>query len=125
MKGERKKSKEENKKKIALHNTKGTSIEQRPKYIKLREMYGHWEMDTVIGGKNKGKACLLVLSERMTREEIHNLAKIKTEGGKIDYQFTIPKWARVSIMTATSFIVVASLIYIVPILIGWITTLIN
>ena len=58
-------------------------------------------------------------------EEIHNLAKIKTEGGKIDYQFTIPKWARVSIMTATSFIVVASLIYIVPILIGWITTLIN
>lgn len=70
MKGERKKRKEENKKKIALHNTKGTSIEQRPKYIKLREMYGHWEMDTVIGGRNKGKACLLVLSERMTREEI-------------------------------------------------------
>ena len=70
MKGERKKTKEENKKKIALHNAKGTSIEERPKYIKLREMYGHWEMDTVIGGRNKGKACLLVLSERMTREEI-------------------------------------------------------
>lgn len=70
MKGERKKTKEENKKKMALHNTKGTSIEERPKYIKLREMYGHWEMDTVIGGRNKGKACLLVLSERMTREEI-------------------------------------------------------
>ena len=70
MKGERKKTKEENKKKIALHNTKGTSIEQRPEYIKNREIYGHWEMDTVVGGRNKGKACLLVLSERMTREEI-------------------------------------------------------
>lgn len=58
-------------------------------------------------------------------EEIHNLAKLKTEGGKIDYKFTIPKWAKVSIITATSFIGVASLMYITPILIEWIILLIN
>lgn len=70
MKGQRKRNKETERKRIALKNIKGTSIEERPKNIKLREMYGHWEMDTVVGGKYKGKACLLVLSERMTREEI-------------------------------------------------------
>lgn len=35
------------------------------------------EMDTVVGGQKKGKACLLVLSERMTREEI--VIKIKNK----------------------------------------------
>lgn len=50
------------------------SIEERPAYIKERLCYGHWEMDTVYSSKDD-KACLLVLSERMTREEI--LIKIK------------------------------------------------
>ena len=58
-------------------------------------------------------------------EEIHKLAKIKTEGGKIDYEFIIPRWAKASIITATSFIGVASLIYITPILIEWIILLIK
>lgn len=69
MKPTRKKKNE--KKTVALKNIKGTSIEQRPEEILKRQEYGHWEMDTVIGGhKKKGKECLLVLSERMTREEI-------------------------------------------------------
>ena len=42
-----------------------------------RKIYGHWEMDTVVGGQKKGMACLLVLSERMTREEI--VIKIKNK----------------------------------------------
>ncbi len=46
------------------------SIEERPKHIRKRETYGHWEMDTVYSGKEKGRSCLLVLTERMTREEI-------------------------------------------------------
>lgn len=56
--------------KVALKNLKGTSIEQRPKEIETREEYGHWEMDCVVGGQKKGKAVLLVLSERKSREEI-------------------------------------------------------
>lgn len=55
---------------VALNNTKGRSIEKRDPAILERKQYGHWEMDTVVGGQKKGKSCLLVLSERMTREEI-------------------------------------------------------
>ncbi len=49
---------------------RGDSIEKRPAEIETREIFGHWEMDTVKGlrkGKNK---CLLVLTERKTRKEI-------------------------------------------------------
>ena len=53
--------------KVALNNKAGRSIEQRPQEIEKREEYGHWEMDCVVG---KGKACLLVLTERKHREEI-------------------------------------------------------
>lgn len=62
---------------VALNNRKGTSIEKRPAEVRERKIYGHWEMDTVVGGQKKGKACLLVLSERMTREEI--VIKIKNK----------------------------------------------
>lgn len=49
---------------------RGKSIEDRPKNVYKRDSYGHWEMDTVYSGKGKGKACLLVLTERMTLDEI-------------------------------------------------------
>lgn len=65
-----KKKKKEDSSRVALNNRKGRSIEERGSDISDRKEYGHWEMDTVVSGKNKGKACLLVLSERMTREEI-------------------------------------------------------
>lgn len=58
------------KSKVCLHNVKGTSIEKRPHYINLRDEFGHWEMDTVVSGHGKGKSCLLVLTERMTRFEL-------------------------------------------------------
>ena len=62
--------KKERKSKIALNNRSGQSIEKRDPEILERKTYGHWEMDTVVGGQKKGRSCLLVLSERMTREEI-------------------------------------------------------
>ena len=65
--------------KVALNNTKGTSIEERPKEVESRDEYGHWEMDCVVGGQNKGKAVLLVLSERKSREEIIFKMKGKTQ----------------------------------------------
>jgi IS30 family transposase len=45
-------------------------IEERDKQIYNRDSYGHWELDTVYSGKNKSKNCLLVFTERMTREEL-------------------------------------------------------
>jgi len=52
--------------KVALNNTKGRSIEERPPEADSREEYGHWEMDCVLGS---GKACLLVMTERVSRQE--------------------------------------------------------
>lgn len=48
----------------------GESIENRPENITGRETFGHWEMDTVKGKKKQTKSCLLVLTERKTRDEI-------------------------------------------------------
>lgn len=47
--------------------SRGTSIEQRPEEIKQRNTFGHWEMDCVCGST---KATFLVLTERLTRQEI-------------------------------------------------------
>lgn len=61
------KRKKEYKKVKIKRAPKGTSIERRPKEIKDRQSFGHWEMDCVCG---KTKPVLLVLSERLTRKEI-------------------------------------------------------
>ena len=77
LKHYRKKKKKEGKL-IALHNLRGTSIAQRPEEIRSRNSFGHWEMDTVIGQRDK-KNCLLVLSERKTRTEIIRKIKSKSQ----------------------------------------------
>lgn len=46
------------------------SIEQRPKYVVLRNTFGHWEIDSIIGSSDGKKESCLVLTERMTRQEI-------------------------------------------------------
>lgn len=66
----KKAEKKERKSSVALNNRSGRSIDERDPAVMERDTYGHWEMDTVVGGQKKGLSCLLVLSERMTREEI-------------------------------------------------------
>ena len=68
-----------NKVRQAITNVKGTSIAERPPEIDNRKKYGHWEMDTVVG-KRGTKTVLLVLSERVSREEI--IFKIKSKSQK-------------------------------------------
>lgn len=67
----KKKSKDtdEEKRKHSYRFQGAKTIEQRPKDIYKRDCYGHWEMDTVYSGKDTSRACLLVLTERMTRQE--------------------------------------------------------
>ena len=48
----------------------GESIENRPLNVLDRNSFGDWEMDTVKGKQNATKGCLLVLTERLTRQEI-------------------------------------------------------
>ncbi|WIV17967.1 IS30 family transposase [Paenibacillus polygoni] len=45
----------------------GTSIKQRPKEIRSRETFGHWELDTVVSSRGKSKACVATCIERKTR----------------------------------------------------------
>lgn len=55
------------KKQVMKRAPKGTSIEKRPVEISKRNTFGHWEMDCVCGST---RTTLLVLSERLTRQEI-------------------------------------------------------
>ena len=73
------KKKQHKRVRIAHHNLKGTSIEERPEAANNREEVGHWEMDWVVGGKGKSKAALLVLTERKTRKEIIRKIRDKTQ----------------------------------------------
>jgi len=52
---------------VAKRPPRGTSIEKRPENIAGRKEFGHWEMDCVCGST---KAALLVLTERLSRNEI-------------------------------------------------------
>lgn len=77
VKGHKKKKREKPQRKAAKAPA-GLSIEKRDPAINTRAESGHWEMDTVVGAKNKG-AALLVLTERKTRREIIRLMPQKSE----------------------------------------------
>jgi transposase, IS30 family len=64
---------------VAYNNRKGISIEERPEAAECREEYGHWEMDCVVGSRGKGKAVLLVMTERKTRKELIRKMADKTQ----------------------------------------------
>jgi IS30 family transposase len=66
-------------KRMAYTNTKGRCISQRPSAADQRSEYGHWEMDTVVGGRGRSPACLLVLTERMSRHEVIRKIPEKTQ----------------------------------------------
>lgn len=48
----------------------GDSIDIRPKSVELREEFGHWEIDTVVGSKKEKEPCVLTITERKTRHSI-------------------------------------------------------
>ena len=45
----------------------GRSISTRPKEVKSRKTFGHWELDTIVSSRGKAKACLATFVERKTR----------------------------------------------------------
>ena len=45
----------------------GKPISQRPKEVRNRETFGHWELDTVVSGRGKSKGCVATFIERKTR----------------------------------------------------------
>lgn len=73
-----KKKKHNKKVQVQKRASAGESIENRPEEAKDREIFGHWEMDTVKGKRGVTKSCMLVLTERKTRDEI--IIKMKDQG---------------------------------------------
>jgi IS30 family transposase len=63
---------------VALNNTKGKSIEERPKEANDRTEAGHWEIDLVVG-KQGTKPVILTLVERKSRKSIYVSVKNKTK----------------------------------------------
>ncbi|PWV93824.1 IS30 family transposase [Paenibacillus cellulosilyticus] len=45
----------------------GKSIRQRPKEVRNRTTFGHWELDTVVSSRGRSKACAATFVERKTR----------------------------------------------------------
>ncbi|EZH64368.1 integrase (plasmid) [Bacillaceae bacterium JMAK1] len=45
----------------------GTTIQKRPKDIRKRETFGHWELDMVVSSRGKSKGCMATFIERKTR----------------------------------------------------------
>ncbi|KOS67191.1 integrase, partial [Lysinibacillus contaminans] len=45
----------------------GTPISKRPKEVRKRESFGHWELDTVVSGRGQAKGCVATFIERKTR----------------------------------------------------------
>ena len=61
------------------HAPRGESIERRPQEVNARTTFGHWEMDT-LKGKQDTKKALLVLTERLSRQEVSMpIANVTTE----------------------------------------------
>jgi len=69
--------------KMALNNTRGRSIEERPSAVSNRQEHGHWEMDCV-SGKQGTTACLLVMTERTSRKELIFKLPSKTQANVIN-----------------------------------------
>ena len=45
----------------------GLPISQRPPEVRGRRTFGHWELDTVVSGRGKSKACVATFVERKSR----------------------------------------------------------
>ena len=45
----------------------GTPISKRPKEVRKRQKFGHWELDTVVSGRGQAKGCVATFIERKTR----------------------------------------------------------
>ena len=62
----------------AANNQKGKSIEERPEEAENKEIFGHWELDTVVG-KLKTKSALMVMTERSKGIEIIRKIESKSQ----------------------------------------------
>ncbi|MCC8072852.1 MAG: IS30 family transposase [Clostridiales bacterium] len=56
----------------------GKSIEERPENVELREEFGHWEIDSVIGKKKDTESAVMTIVERKSRMSLRIKVKNHT-----------------------------------------------
>lgn len=61
------------------HPARRKSIEKRPEEAEERSVFGHWEIDLVVGGKDAAKPVLMTLTERKTRKILIRKLADKTQ----------------------------------------------
>ena len=61
------------------HPARRKSIEKRPEEVEDRSVFGHWEIDLVVGGKDAAKPVLMTLIERKTRKILIRKLADKTQ----------------------------------------------
>lgn len=61
------------------HPARRKSIENRPAEAENRSVFGHWEIDLVVGGKDAAKPVLMTLTERKTRKILIRKLADKTQ----------------------------------------------
>ena len=78
-KRKRRKQRKKGLRRLAKRVAKGPSIERRPAEAESREVFGHWEMDLVVGPTHGSNAALLTLVERKYRHIIVRKVSDKTQ----------------------------------------------
>lgn len=64
--------------------TVGKTISKRPKHIKKRKEFGHWELDTIVSSRGESKGCMATFAEMKTRMYI--AIKMKDRSSKSMYE---------------------------------------
>ncbi|MDD4736219.1 MAG: IS30 family transposase [Kiritimatiellae bacterium] len=64
--------------------SRGPGIEQRPTEAESREIFGHWEMDLIVGPLHGSKAALLTLIGRKYRHIITRKIADKTQASVLN-----------------------------------------
>lgn len=75
----------------------GTPISKRPKSVKNRQGFGHWELDTVVSSRGQSKGCLASFAERKSRLYIvlpmPNRSKVSMHTAIEELRESLPKEA--------------------------------
>lgn len=87
---------------LRTHSPKGNSIEKRPREVNTREVFGHWELDSIVGKTKGTKQSFLTFTERKTRYEIVVRVREKTSAATVKaLDKIIPKYPKGTFKTIT------------------------
>lgn len=80
----------------------GKSIRIRPKDIRKRTSFGHWELDTIVSSRGKSKACFATFIERKTRFYLATSMPDRTAASmEMAFKKTLGSYPKSAVLTST------------------------